>query len=180
VALTRELRHARLKWFVFGAQALVARGLPRATQDLDLTVDAGELDAPKLLRVLGRAGLTLRHALDDDFVEQTRVLPMLHAASSLPVDVVLAGPGLEQAQLARAQTCLLARTPVPVIELNDLVVVKVLAGRGKDLEDVASLLRARPAGLSVEVIRARLREIEQALDDSTLVRQFDALQTREG
>jgi hypothetical protein len=56
----------------------------------------------------------------------------------------------------------------------------VLAGRGKDLEHVASLLRARPAGLSVEVIRARLREIEQALDDSTLVRQFDALQTRDG
>lgn len=35
------------------------------------------------------------------FVERTRVLPMVHRGTAIPVDMVLAGPGLEELFLSR-------------------------------------------------------------------------------
>ncbi|GAB5549979.1 MAG: hypothetical protein SangKO_097390 [Sandaracinaceae bacterium] len=38
-AIADELESRGLRWFVFGAQAVAVRGAPRATQDLDVTVE---------------------------------------------------------------------------------------------------------------------------------------------
>jgi predicted nucleotidyltransferase len=38
-ALRRVLDGQGLSWFVFGAQAVAVRGAPRATQDIDITVE---------------------------------------------------------------------------------------------------------------------------------------------
>jgi predicted nucleotidyltransferase len=61
---------------------------------------------------------------------------------------------------------------VPVAHATDLVVMKVLAGRGKDLDDVRSLL----AGDEVDIAVARdlLRQLEEALGQSDLVPRLDA------
>jgi hypothetical protein len=59
-AVAEALRGAGLRWYVFGAQAVVAYGRPRLTADLDITVVA-ELDqVPHLVASLGAAGLALR------------------------------------------------------------------------------------------------------------------------
>jgi hypothetical protein len=67
------------------------------------------------------------------------------------------------------------RAHIPFIETNDLVVLKILAGRDKDIEDVRALLRSRTPELDVGVVRSRLRALGALLDDSTLVARFDAL-----
>ena len=55
---------------------------------------------------------------------------------------------------------------------------KVLAGRTKDLEDVAGILRERRSRLDVSRIRSTLRLLEEALGQSDLVRAFEALLDR--
>jgi len=59
--------------------------------------------------------------------------------------------------------------PVPVIDVSDLVVLKVLAGRPKDEEDVAALVRIQAARLDHRHIEAILRQIEDALGQSDLL-----------
>jgi len=55
------------------------------------------------------------------------VLPLVHQATGLPLDIVLAGPGLEDEFLARA--VLHQVDDVEVVEVSVLVILKVLAGR---------------------------------------------------
>jgi hypothetical protein len=177
-ALSRAFARAPLRWYVFGAQAVLAYGRPRLTADLDATVDAGPERAAELQALLAPEGVELRAPLPPGFVERTRVLPLWHQASGLPIDLVLAGPGLEQEMLANARPLALGGVTVPVISPEDLVVVKILAGRPKDLEDAAGVLELQLPHLDVERCRRLLGLLEEALGRSDLRHELQRLVTR--
>jgi hypothetical protein len=61
---------------------------------------------------------------------------------------------------------------VPVVSAEDLVAMKILAGRPRDMDDVASIVRAR-RDLDVEAIRGTLRLLERALDRADLVAELE-------
>ena len=174
--LSRAFARVRVRWYVFGAQAVIAAGVPRLTADIDVTVEVPRGGATALVSALERHGFTLRAVGDvATFVAETRVIPALHVASALPVDVVLAGPGLEEDMLARVQMRVVGGVGVPFVDTADLIALKLLAGRDKDVEDVRALIRAAPAELSLEVARRRVAELGALLDDSTLITRFDEL-----
>ncbi len=77
--------------------------------------------------------------------------------------------------LARAVTQSIDGIAVPVIDLSDLVVLKVLAGRPKDLDDLAVLIRIHGERIDEGRVRAVLNDLEQALGQSDLQRTFDAV-----
>jgi hypothetical protein len=160
-------------WYVFGAQAAIIWGRPRLTADIDITVKMEPEDPERLVRVLEDGGFRLRVEHSADFVRRTRVLPFVHARTAFPVDVVLAGPGLEELFLSRAITVSLAGAAVPVMSPEDLIVTKVLAGRPKDLEDIRGVLRERWGGLDLESIRSTLASLEEALGQSDLQPVFE-------
>ncbi|MCC7383401.1 MAG: hypothetical protein IT384_16305 [Deltaproteobacteria bacterium] len=163
-----------VRWYVFGAQAVIAAGVPRFTADVDVTVELPPGGSRRLLSVLGRRFSLQKLRNAEAFIEQARVIPLVHRSTDIPVDVVLAGPGLEEEMLARVQLRRVgARLEIPFVATTDLVALKVLAGRDKDLEDVRALLRAKPAELSVAKVRAALRRIGALLDDSTLLETFE-------
>jgi hypothetical protein len=161
------------RWYVFGAQAAVTYGRPRLTADVDITVEPVD-DLREMLAALGRADLSLRLPGFDAMLDQARVLPLVHEPSGLPVDLVLAGPGLEEEFLARARTIDMGGVSVPMISPEDLVATKLLAGRPKDLEDVAGVL-AEQEHLDVERIRSVLAALEGALDQTDLLPAFEKL-----
>jgi len=68
---------------------------------------------------------------------------------------------------------------VPLIELADLIIAKVLAGRLKDLDDAAGLWRLHAQTVDAGRIRRTLRLLEEALSQGDLVSSFDAI-TRAG
>ena len=69
---------------------------------------------------------------------------------------------------------------MPVVEVSDLVVLKVLAGRPKDLEDVVALLRTQRTAIEREHVRRVLRLLEEALGQSDLIATFERAQARAG
>jgi hypothetical protein len=156
----------RIRWYVFGAQAVNLHGFPRATADLDLTVDLGDRSVATFVAALSTAGFTARFR-DTAFITSTRVIPVVHDASGMPIDLVLAGPGLEQLFLDEAETRRIGRRSIRVLSLENLIVTKLLAGRPKDLEDVRELV-ARQPGLDRARIDALLQQLEEALDQSDL------------
>lgn len=172
------MERAGARWYLFGAQAAILMGAARLTADVDVTVMLGELDVTTLISGLESEGLRLRISGDTkDFIARTRVLPMVDSVTGLPVDVVLGGPGLEEAFADRARTMLVAGTRVPVISPEDLVVTKVLAGRPKDLDDVAAVLATHRADLDITALRSTLRLLEEALGQSDLLPVFERLWT---
>lgn len=153
------------RWYLFGAQAVQVWGTPRLTADVDVTASLRSTPE-RLVSRLRQAGFDLRIRDVNGFVRKTRVLPFVHRRSAIPLDVVLAGPGLEEEFLARARRVAVEGVVVPVISPEDLIVTKALAGRAKDVEDVRGILRERLGTLDLRRIRSRLRLLEKALADS--------------
>ena len=149
-------------------------GRPRLTGDVDVTVRLVPEDPTALVEAMGAVGFDLRVRDVDDFVQRTRVLPFLHLETDLPLDLVLAGPGLEEEFARDAVRIPIAGTSIPFISAGDLIVTKILAGRSKDLDDVRGIILAQGPALDVARIRTRLRQIEAALDQSDLTPAFEA------
>lgn len=159
-------------WYVFGAQAAIVWGRPRLTTDVDVTVKCS-VSTEQLVRALDSHGFSLRLDATEAFVRVTRVVPLEHRASGLALDLVVAGPGLEDLFLERAVPIDVAGTMIPFISPEDLIVTKILAGRQKDIEDVRGVLSERGPALDVEGVRATLRLLEDALGQSDLMPVFD-------
>ena len=165
--LVRVLDIRRLPWFVFGAQAVAVRGAPRATQDVDVTVRIDRSRLRELVDALAAGGLRHRYPdIADELLDRGAVLPLIHS-SGMEVDLVLAGSGLEALALARATRVAIDGVEVPVAHATDLVVMKVLAGRGKDLDDLRSLLAS--GDVDQDEARDLLGQLERALAQSDLL-----------
>ncbi len=180
LALVREVFRVRGdRWFLFGAQAVVAHGFPRTTGDVDVTVVPADGNPRALAAALVSAGLTLRVSDLDDFVERTAVIPFLHETTGLGLDVVLGASGLENDCIDRAVAVDIGDGTVPVIRVEDLIVLKILSGRPKDVEDVRSILRRRHRTLDLAHVRSLLVELEEALGQSDLVPELEHLLAQE-
>jgi Nucleotidyl transferase AbiEii toxin, Type IV TA system len=168
-AVRAALEPFGIRWYLFGAQAAILYGAARLTADVDITLDAGPHPVEDVLAALEARRFAPRVGNALAFVTETRVLPMVHGPTRIPVDLVLAGPGPEERFLERAEVRLIDGVPVPVAAPDDLVVMKVLAGRPQDLEDVVAILVAQGSQVDLERATATLRLLEQALDRRDLV-----------
>lgn len=176
-ALARCFAALGLRWYVFGAQAAIIHGAVRFTEDIDITVDPGEHPTEQLVSALRSNGFTPRIE-DDAFVAQTRVLPVIHDGTGVPLDIVLAGPGIEELFFEGARSVSIGGTEVPVASAEDLVAMKILAGRAKDLDDCVAIMTARAERFDLGRTRRLLELLEEALDQSDLLPTFEQCRQR--
>lgn len=171
-ALAAVMGERGVRWYLFGAQAAIVWGSPRLSADVDVTVEIDPAALNDYIATMGEHGFDV--VFDDpDFVARTRVIPFIHRASRMPLDVVLAGPGFEEDFLQRAVSVDIGGSLIPVISPEDLIVTKILAGRPKDIEDIRGVITERRASLDVERIRVVLSLLEQALAQSDLLPLFE-------
>jgi hypothetical protein len=159
---------------VFGAQAVMAYGVPRLSADVDVTIRLTPDSPAGFARAMEAGGFSLR-VKDPAFVERTRVMPFVHVKTGMPLDIVLAGSGLEDEFLRRARMVDIGGVEVPVLDVEDLVIAKVLAGRPKDVEDARSLWLLHGAGLDAARVRSMLRLLEEAHSQSDLLPVFESI-----
>lgn len=171
--VARALDGAGIPWFVFGAQAVIAAGAVRVTADVDVTT--ADVPSERILKALRREGFVPRRDIAglEELVEAHRILPLEHKTTGYRLDVVRGGPGLDEQILSRVIFRSVGRRKIPFIETNDLVAMKILAGREQDLADVRALLQAAAPEISHQTIRERLGEFSAVVDDSTLVPLFE-------
>ncbi len=171
--IDRAVRRLGASWFLFGARAVGIHGAPRTTKDVDVTVLLGERSTDELVASLKEAGFELLHD-DEAFVATTRVIPTRHRETRMKTDVVLGGPGLEQHIADQAVHLRLAGRLLPVIRLEHLIVLKCLAARPQDIEDLRRLLRRR-ADVDLDEVRRLISTLESDLGDSTIMPNLDRL-----
>jgi len=171
-ALAAAMAERDLPWYLFGAQAAIIWGSPRLSADVDVTATIEPATIDSFVETMRQHGFDLLVG-DPDFLARTRVLPFVHRRTRMPLDVVLAGPGLEEDFLRRVISVDLRDIRIPVISPEDLVITKVLAGRPKDIEDIRGVIQERKASLDEERIRSILVLLEQALGQSDLLPVFE-------
>lgn len=158
-----------LRWYLFGAQAAIIHGSARLSADVDVTVMMDPADLDVVLQRLALHGIVPRSGDFRDIAMNHRVLLLWHERIGMPIDMVLGGPGIEEAFCARARTHELGGTHIPVIAAEDLIASKILAGRAKDIEDVCFILKAGRDALDIAAVKNVLGQFEQALDRSDLL-----------
>ncbi|MEA2624172.1 MAG: hypothetical protein QOD06_217 [Candidatus Binatota bacterium] len=172
--LTAVLRAQQVRWFLFGAQAAIVHGATRLTNDVYVTVELGGRHHSLLVSALEDAGFESRVRHLDEVVSRTRVLPFRHRPSGIDLDVILAGPGPEAQFLDRAVRRTVEGVRTMVASAEDVVVMKVLAGRAKDVDDVTEIVASQPK-LRLPYIRRTLTAFETGLDRSDLISAFERI-----
>jgi hypothetical protein len=122
---------------VIGGIAAVIYGVPRATFDLDILIDATPENARRLLDALLDAGLGTASLTDVDEILSNEITIF---KDRVRIDVQTSTPGLPfQVAWSRRRTLEYQRQLFYVAAREDLIASKRAAGRDVDLDDVRLL-----------------------------------------
>jgi hypothetical protein len=174
-ALAKVLRRRKIRWYVFGAQAAVAYGSARMTMDVDVTVALDGDDVRPLVEALIGAGFASRTNDLEAFFARSRVVPLVHQRTGMPLDLVVARDSLEMVFLGRARPVDVGGLKVPMISPEDLVIAKLFAARPRDLEDVRAVLGAQGSSMDLRYVRTILGQLDEAEDRAELLPTLDRL-----
>lgn len=174
-ALAKVLKPRRIRWYLFGAQAAIVYGSPRMTMDVDVTIALEPQRVRPLVKALLEGGFVSRTDDLEAFFTRSRVVPLAHRRTQMPLDLVVARDSLELAFLDRARLVDLGGLKVPLISPEDLVIAKVFAGRPRDLEDVRAVLGAQGESLDLTYVRGLLGQLDEAEDRADLLPTLERL-----
>lgn len=167
--------------YVFiGGVAVIARGVPRYTADIDATLWAAATTPERILEVVGRHGIVPR--LDDaaGFARERDVLLLRHQPSGVSLDLSLAWLPFEEAAIRAGEECDYAGVRIRVARPDDLVIYKLVAVRPRDLEDAEKLLLLHGPGMDISRIRRVVAEFSEALEDRSRLDALERLLQRTG
>jgi len=103
-AVARALSDVASPAMVIGGLAVIARGVPRLTADIDVTIAGEGLDLDAFLVTLARQELAPRIGDALEFARRNQVLLLCHGPTGVPVDVSLAWLPFEREALERAES----------------------------------------------------------------------------
>ncbi len=150
---------------------------PRVTRDVDVSVLTGLGNESRIIDLLlGR----FEPRIDDarSFAMRTRVL-LLRTADDIGIDATLTALPYEAEVIARATGFEFAPGALlKTCSAEDLIVLKVFAGRPIDWRDVEMVLRRYRKALDFGYIAARLEPLVQAKGEPDLLTEYDRLRRR--
>jgi Nucleotidyl transferase of unknown function (DUF2204) len=132
-----SLQRHKVRYIVIGGIAAVLHGVPRATFDLDILIDANTDNAKKLLDALLEARLgTAALTNPEELLSQEITI----FKDRVRIDVQTSTPGLKfEEAWERRETMEYQKQKFYVASREDLISSKRAAGRPVDLEDVRLL-----------------------------------------
>lgn len=151
---------------IIGGLAVFRWGEPRATRDVDFTVlcPFGE-ERSQIAAICAR--LSGRIADAEEFAARHRVL-LLNASNGRPVDIALGGLEFEQRAVARGTIFEFApELRLKTCSAEDLVVMKVFAGRERDFADVSGIAVRQGARLDWPLIEGEMKPLLDVKGDSS-------------
>ncbi|MDY6990567.1 MAG: DUF6036 family nucleotidyltransferase [Thermodesulfobacteriota bacterium] len=133
----RSFQLHEVKYVVIGGVASILHGIPRATFDLDILIEASPHNAHKLLEALLDAGLGTASLTS---VEGLLANEITIFKDRVRIDVQTSTPGLQfQGAWERRETMNYQGQDFFVVSKPDLISSKRAAGRDIDLEDARLL-----------------------------------------
>ena len=170
--LGEALERIGIPYMVIGGQAVLLYGEPRLTKDIDITLGTDLDRLGEVLRLV--RAIDLKPLVDPDvFTRETMVLPCAETGTGIRVDLIFSFSPYEQQAMTRVKTVKVGGTGVRFASVEDLIVLKMIAGRPRDLEDVESVL-VKNAHADLSYIRHWLKEFSKASGQS-LVAQFNRI-----
>lgn len=150
---------------IIGGIAVIARGVPRLTRDIDAVVAGAGTDLGALLGALEARKIRPRIPDALAFARESQVLLLRHEPTGVDLDLSLAWLPFEEEALAAAEEITLQRARVRLARPEDLVVYKALAWRPQDRQDIERLLALHGRNMDLARVRRVVRELAEAIDE---------------
>jgi hypothetical protein len=167
----------QLSFAVIGGIAVSLRGEPRFTADVDVVIRADVDGAMALVQQL--QGTPFRPLFTDvsELVQRAFLLPLRHLDTNIKVDLAVGLSGFERQLVERATPVDVADRAVPIATSEDLILLKVLAARPRDIADAQGIVARRRDVLDWEYLLRTGNDLQEAVGID-LVSQLDELKRR--
>lgn len=154
-------RHAPVA--IIGGIAASLLGRPRLTRDIDalIMLDGGQWEG--LLTASKQFGFSPRISDALPFARSNRVLLLRHTSSGIDVDIAFGALPFEEEALKRTVSVTIGDVAIPVPTPEDLVIMKAVAHRPRDIADIEGIVDAHPE-LDKNRIRTWLTQFAEVLE----------------
>lgn len=170
------LSEKRWRFCFIGGIAVQRWGNPRFTQDIDLTLLTGfgdeEMFVDGLLEFLEPRMVDAR-----EFALRNRVL-LARTRERVDVDIALGALPFEERTISRASSWLGQDFELTTCSAEDLIVHKAFAGRGRDWDDLESVLIRQQSHLDLDQVRSELRPLLEMKGDLGALDRLGAIAVR--
>lgn len=148
---------------IVGGIAVGFLGKPRFTADIDAVILLSTQDIPKFLELASMENIYPRIQKVEEFARRNRILLLKHLPTEIAIDISLGILPFEEEMVERSSiksfANLLIRLPTP----EDLIIMKAVAHRPKDLEDIRAIAR-NYRDLDIERINKWINAFGEALE----------------
>lgn len=148
---------------IIGGVAASIHGQARATEDVDATVLLDERRLNHFVKLAAAEGLHPRISDVIAFAQRNAVLLLEHSESSVGVDIAIGRLPFERYAVEHATWVKIDDLLVPVAAPEDLIIMKAIAHRPQDLQDIRVIVTSNQT-LDVTRIRREVRGMARALD----------------
>jgi len=167
-ALQRLLTRFNNQGVIIGGAAVGILGRARFTEDVDAMFLLSSEELPHLLEMAKEEGIEPRIENAVDFARKNRVLLLRHTVTDTGIDISLGALPFEEEMVERSvlhevDDALQLRLPTP----EDLVIMKAIAHRPKDLEDIRTIGDKYP-NLDLERIKKWVKAFGEVLETPDL------------
>ncbi len=151
--LDELLRRERIKYAVIGGYAVAVWGEVRATRDIDLLCSAADLGP--LVAALARADMRYERRTGDldDPVSEVVKIDLSSEEDTYVIDVLAGIRGAPRRIVERAHQVALEGMVLPVASPEDTVLLKLLAGSRRDLDDALGIIRMQAGRLDLALLQ---------------------------
>lgn len=177
--LVKWLNETPIPAIIIGGVAASILGRPRLTRDIDALAMLPEGAWSSAAEGAARYGIAPRIPDAVEFARRSRVLLMRHTRSAIDLDIVFSALPFEQSAIEKGTTHVVGGMLVRLPRVEDLLIMKAVAQRPKDREDIRGLLDAHPEADITEV-RACVTEFAAATGMADMLAELDKLLEQRG
>jgi len=174
-ALQHLLSRFDNKGVIIGGAAVSILGRARFTEDVDAVFLLSNKDLPRLLELAKEEGIEPRIDNAIDFARKNHVLLLKHTSTDTGIDISLGALPFEEEMVERGMLfdvdeALQLRLPTP----EDLIIMKAIAHRPKDLEDIRTIVDKYP-NLDVKRLENWVKAFGEVLETPDLWEMIESL-----
>ena len=175
--LIKWLQKKHVRGVVVGGVAASILGRPRMTRDIDVLILLEEEYWEEFLLDGAKFGFFPRLSDCVDFAKKSRVLLVRHKPGEIDVDITIGKLPFEKEVIARAVWLDIRRIRLPLPAPEDLIIMKAIAHRTRDMADIESILDTH-SKLNLQRIRRWVGEFSTAIDMPEILDDLEGILTR--
>ncbi|MBM4250203.1 MAG: hypothetical protein FJ149_12455 [Euryarchaeota archaeon] len=175
----RTMATLDIPYVIVGGFAVAGWGRPRATMDVDVIMQLGEADVPRIVTALRDGGFSIESEDIHDALRRKEHFSIFNSDTIFHIDAKGVYGKKEARTLQSRITVKFADYEIPISGLEDTIANKLRFGREQDLEDALALIIANRAALKMDVLQALCGDYGLLKELRALVRKADSRLARE-